>query len=139
MRPNTVRSATSRHRRGSRSRSSTFVNDGPLSFTDDEQIRSEIFDSQLRPKVEPWTPPLSPSLDLPKAYASLPPSPTLLESYVSLGGDHVAPGPSPPPFSLWEYLNEELLAADFDSHQELKWERVNNFLNIPFGVEKVGS
>ena len=33
-----------------------------------------------------------------------------------------------PPFSLWDYLREELLATDFDSHQELKWERVSNLL-----------
>ncbi len=31
------------------------------------------------------------------------------------------------PFSLWDYLREELLATDFDSHQELKWERVRQF------------
>jgi hypothetical protein len=42
-----------------------------------------------------------------------------------------------PPFSLWDYLREELLATDFDSHQELKWERVSNFLNIPLAMEKV--
>jgi hypothetical protein len=44
---------------------------------------------------------------------------------------------SAPPFSLWDYLREELLATDFDSHQELKWERVSNFLNIPLAMEKV--
>ncbi|XP_006457349.1 hypothetical protein AGABI2DRAFT_212709 [Agaricus bisporus var. bisporus H97] len=43
----------------------------------------------------------------------------------------------PPPFSIWDYLREELLATDFDSHQELKWERVSNFLNIPVAVEKI--
>ncbi|EIN11380.1 DUF747-domain-containing protein [Punctularia strigosozonata HHB-11173 SS5] len=42
-----------------------------------------------------------------------------------------------PPFSLWDYLREELLATDFDSHQELKWERVSNFLAIPWAVEKI--
>lgn len=41
------------------------------------------------------------------------------------------------PFSLWDYLQEELLATDFDSHQELKWERVSNFLNVPVAIEKV--
>lgn len=41
------------------------------------------------------------------------------------------------PFSIWDYLQEELLATDFDSHQEMKWERVSNFLNIPFAIEKV--
>ena len=42
-----------------------------------------------------------------------------------------------PPFSIWEYLREELLAADFDSHQELKWERVGNFISMPLAIEKV--
>ena len=41
------------------------------------------------------------------------------------------------PFTLWEYLQEELLATDFDSHQEMKWERVSNFLSVPVAVEKV--
>ena len=71
----------------------------------------------------------------PQTYASLPPSPN---------------SPSPPsfrppskgvlyspPFSIWDYLREELLATDFDSHQELKWERVSNFLSIPVALEKV--
>ena len=44
-----------------------------------------------------------------------------------------------PPFSLWDYLREELLATDFDSHQELKWERVSNFLSIPVAIEKVSA
>jgi hypothetical protein len=43
------------------------------------------------------------------------------------------------PFSLWDYLREELLATDFDSHQELKWERVSNFLSIPIAIEKVSA
>ncbi|THH09808.1 hypothetical protein EW145_g1766 [Phellinidium pouzarii] len=75
------------------------------------------------------------------AYASLPSSPI-----------SATPVPSPPnasrsnfsrghsqyaPFSLWDYLREELLATDFDSHQELKWERVSNFLSIPLAIEKI--
>lgn len=78
------------------------------------------------------------------AYASLPPTPIL-----------PSPPASPPPidrrtlqeplmnqmddplFSLWDYLREELLATDFDSHQELKWERVSNFLSIPYAIEKI--
>ncbi|KIY53089.1 DUF747-domain-containing protein [Fistulina hepatica ATCC 64428] len=43
----------------------------------------------------------------------------------------------PAPFSLWDYLREEIFATDFDSHQELKWERVRNFLNIPIAIEKI--
>lgn len=56
-------------------------------------------------------------------------------------GPTSAPSPmeeAPQPlFSLWDYLREELLATDFDSHQELKWERVSNFLQIPYAIEKV--
>lgn len=44
---------------------------------------------------------------------------------------------SKPPFSLWDYLQEEVLATDFDSTQEMKWERVTNFMAIPFWMEKV--
>ncbi|KAJ6586900.1 eukaryotic membrane protein family-domain-containing protein [Mycena vulgaris] len=80
----------------------------------------------------------------PNIYASLPPSPispsppsrpfTPLTpvSPISLFEPAV-----PEPFSLWDYLREELLATDFDSHQELKWDRVSNFLNIPVAIEKI--
>ena len=44
-----------------------------------------------------------------------------------------------PPFSLWDYLREELLSTDLDSHQELKWERVSNFLRVPLALERVRS
>ncbi|CAD6887275.1 unnamed protein product [Tilletia caries] len=53
-----------------------------------------------------------------------------------------APPPPPPPppvsapFSLWDYLRDEVLATDFDSTQEIKWERVSNFMAVPFAVEK---
>jgi hypothetical protein len=42
-----------------------------------------------------------------------------------------------PPFYLWDYLREELLATGFDSHQELEWVRASGFLSIPVAVEKV--
>ncbi|KAI0283635.1 hypothetical protein BGY98DRAFT_683716 [Russula aff. rugulosa BPL654] len=42
-----------------------------------------------------------------------------------------------PPFYLWDYLREELLATGFDSHQELKWVRVSGFLSILVAVEKI--
>jgi len=45
--------------------------------------------------------------------------------------------PAVQPFSIWDYLREELLATDFDSHQELKWDRVSNFLSIPVAIEKI--
>ena len=88
---------------------------------------------------------------VPTAYASLPPTPIQPSrpfspptpvspiTPVSQSFEVVAP-PSEPdttPFSLWDYLREELLATDFDSHQELKWERVSNFLSIPLAIEKV--
>lgn len=102
----------------------------------------------------------------PTAYASLPATPTLSskpygenEASVPLSKPPVPIAPPTPmlqaapprrrhvkeesknyepvPFSLWDYLREELLATDFDSHQELKWERVSNFLNIPLAMEKV--
>ncbi|KAE8241303.1 hypothetical protein A4X13_0g7475 [Tilletia indica] len=41
------------------------------------------------------------------------------------------------PFSLWDYLRNEVLATDFDSTQEIKWERVSNFMAVPFAVEKI--
>jgi hypothetical protein len=44
---------------------------------------------------------------------------------------------SRPLFSLWDYLREELLSTDLDAHQELKWERVSNFLSVPLAVERV--
>jgi hypothetical protein len=79
---------------------------------------------------------------IPLIYASLPPTPiTPSESPTSPTFPETAsPAFSPPfsdtPFSLWDYLREELLATDFDSHQELKWERVSNFLSMPLAMEK---
>ncbi|KAF9448208.1 DUF747-domain-containing protein [Macrolepiota fuliginosa MF-IS2] len=99
----------------------------------------------------------------PTAYASLPATPTLSSKPYGEFGTAVplnSPPPisvpmldaapprrqhtkqdsktyEPPPFSLWDYLREELLATDFDSHQELKWERVSNFLSIPVAMEKI--
>ncbi|KAI0829700.1 DUF747-domain-containing protein [Trametes gibbosa] len=85
----------------------------------------------------------SPPLRQPLAYASLPPTPLFpsppqtpslsapLPSFPSLDSLYE------PPFSIWDYLREELLATDFDSHQELKWERVSNFLSMPIALEKI--
>ena len=81
--------------------------------------------------------------DQPPTYASLPPTP-ILPSPPARSPPPSARGPPldaqshQPLFSLWDYLREELLATDFDSHQELKWERVSNFLSIPLAMEKVG-
>ncbi|OBZ68004.1 Endoplasmic reticulum membrane protein 65 [Grifola frondosa] len=68
----------------------------------------------------------------PLAYASLPPTPICSSSLQPASPPLSSSLPSfpsldafyDPPFSLWDYLREELLATDFDSHQELKWERI---------------
>ncbi|TBU29521.1 eukaryotic membrane protein family-domain-containing protein [Dichomitus squalens] len=81
----------------------------------------------------------------PLAYASLPPTPISPSPPLQPTSPLSAPLPSflsidsvyEPPFSLWDYLREELLATDFDSHQELKWERVSNFLSMPIALEKI--
>lgn len=84
----------------------------------------------------------------PLAYASLPPTPITSSPPLQASPPPFPPSmtsfPSvetyyDPPFSIWDYLREELLATDFDSHQELKWERVSNFLNMPLALEKVSA
>jgi hypothetical protein len=90
----------------------------------EEQRRVPLMYSSLPPTPISTSPPphgLTPDSPL------SPTSPTELQSQ----------DVSVPPFSLWDYLREELLATDFDSHQELKWERVSNFLSIPLAMEKV--
>lgn len=71
-----------------------------------------------------------------KAYASLPSSPVAAAATPLPLKDTTQPS-TEIPFSLWDYLREEILATDFDSHQEIKWERVSNFLQVPFAIEKV--
>ncbi|KAG2178034.1 hypothetical protein INT43_003287 [Umbelopsis isabellina] len=44
-----------------------------------------------------------------------------------------------PSFSIWDYLQDELTASDFDSAQDLKRERVTNLLGVPGAVEKLMS
>ncbi|KAH9956923.1 eukaryotic membrane protein family-domain-containing protein [Russula dissimulans] len=77
-------------------------------------------------------------------YASLPPTPLASSPPPTSSVERYKSPPEhsdvyTPPFSLWDYLREELLATDFDSHQELKWERVSNFLSIPIAIEKIVS
>ncbi|KAL5528350.1 hypothetical protein ACEPAF_7486 [Sanghuangporus sanghuang] len=77
------------------------------------------------------------------AYSSLPSSPITATplptspSPIDFHSQYASTDVQYVPFSLWDYLREELLATDFDSHQELKWERVSNFLNIPVAIEKI--
>lgn len=89
--------------------------------------------------------PSSPSEDGPLfAYSSLPPTPIASSPPPTSNAERSRLPPEQsdvytPLFSLWDYLREELLATDFDSHQELKWERVSNFLSIPVAIEKVNA
>lgn len=90
---------------------------------------------------------------IPLLYSSLPPTPIsalpsprpfdteppLSPTFQSELAEAATRAAFAPPFSLWDYLREELLATDFDSHQELKWDRVSNFLSIPLAMEKVRS
>ena len=95
---------------------------------EDPPTFQEIFPKSL-PNNKPFT------------YSSLPPTP--IASSPPLNTTTFPTTPTKPPtsyqqpFSIWDYLQEELLATDFDSHQEMKWERVSNFLNIPYAIEKV--
>lgn len=41
------------------------------------------------------------------------------------------------PFSLWDYLQEEVMAVETEHEEGLKTERVTNFLSVPGEVEKV--
>jgi hypothetical protein len=98
-----------------------------------------------------FTPRPSSADSLKKTYASLPSTPTVRDSqpfsHTRLPSADVKVKEEElegslhdqdlPPFSLWDYLREELLATDFDSHQELKWERVRNFLGVPLALERV--
>ena len=95
--------------------------------------------------VETQDPPsfreIFPSGHKPFTYLSLPPTPITSSPPLDPARYPVIPTKSTTsyqqPFSIWDYLQEELLATDFDSHQEMKWERVSNFLNIPYAIEKV--
>ncbi|KAI8643717.1 eukaryotic membrane protein family-domain-containing protein [Parasitella parasitica] len=50
---------------------------------------------------------------------------------------HQQPNESLRQISFLEYLKDELTVADFDSAQELKRERVTNFLGVPAAIEKL--
>ncbi|KAI9497393.1 eukaryotic membrane protein family-domain-containing protein [Zychaea mexicana] len=40
-------------------------------------------------------------------------------------------------FSFWDYLRDELTVSDFDTQQEIKRERITNFLGVPAAIEKL--
>ncbi|KAJ8656542.1 hypothetical protein O0I10_007865 [Lichtheimia ornata] len=43
----------------------------------------------------------------------------------------------PSSISFWDYLRDEVTVSDFDTTQEIKRERINNFLAVPAAVEKL--
>ncbi|PFH52090.1 hypothetical protein AMATHDRAFT_74569 [Amanita thiersii Skay4041] len=98
-----------------------------------------ILSTLVAPRIYSSLPP-TPISTSPPSRAFTPPTPHSLVSPISPSTLQSLQQPHTeldPPFSLWDYLREELLATDFDSHQELKWERVSNFLNIPLAMEKI--
>ena len=114
---------------------------------EEEYRRPPLRDEPRIPHAETY-PAISPPQRQPLTYASLPPtpissspprcaSPPPLPQPVALAPPKKLEEPTYEPFSIWDYLREELLATDFDSHQELKWERVSNFLSMPVAMEKV--
>ncbi|KAF7315409.1 hypothetical protein MIND_00055600 [Mycena indigotica] len=99
---------------------------------------ADVYSRLPQPSFSPAT------IDRPHIYASLPPSPVSrspptppLTPLTAVSGISLSDSQQPVPFSIWDYLREELLATDFDSHQELKWDRVSNFLQIPLAIEKI--
>ncbi|KAI9315161.1 eukaryotic membrane protein family-domain-containing protein [Dichotomocladium elegans] len=46
-------------------------------------------------------------------------------------------GNGPTSLSFWDYLRDELTVSDFDTTQEVKRERITNFLGVPGAVEKL--
>ncbi|CDU26191.1 uncharacterized protein SPSC_06385 [Sporisorium scitamineum] len=107
-----------------------------------------ILDSELHEPAEAY---MTPRLSLATLHEdTVPNQPSKHEQPVSvaqeqakqdvLSSPDVATAPSRQdntPFSLWDYLKEEVLATDFDATQEMKWERVTNFISIPFWMEKI--
>ncbi|KAL6310469.1 DUF747-domain-containing protein [Sparassis latifolia] len=107
---------------------SSAITDDGVAFPSTE-IHPDLL-SAMRPLTYASLPP-TPISSSPPLRSSPPPFSTSFPSFTSSEFLHE------PPFSLWEYLQEELLATDFDSHQELKWERVSNFLSMPLALEKI--
>jgi hypothetical protein len=126
-----------------------YTPDGTVGFEQTQSLSPSRIRARGRGRSTSPKPHIFEERPLPTAYASLPPSPILRprsvtpppsispnpQRYTNVQPQEFQPGGAP--FSLWDYLREELLATDFDSHQELKWERVRNFLNMPLAMEKV--
>jgi len=119
---------------------STSVSDAPTNgdIPDHLRLRARYYSPPTAYASFPATPTESYGSNNISVYPTAPPTPLLEPPPLRrrhVSGDSNVYEP-PPPFSLWDYLREEILATDFDSHQELKWERVSNFLNIPLAMEK---
>ncbi|KAI0081882.1 DUF747-domain-containing protein [Panus rudis PR-1116 ss-1] len=147
--PNPYGSIHATLRRPTRRDSSPSPSIASLVFSNVQSEASDIdahphTDDELSTRTSDPFPPLD---DRPLTYASLPPTPISTSPHRSSTPPPVSPQSDvynepekrtpDPPFSLWDYLREELLATDFDSHQELKWERVSNFLSMPIALEKI--
>ncbi|KIP06627.1 hypothetical protein PHLGIDRAFT_106799 [Phlebiopsis gigantea 11061_1 CR5-6] len=145
-------SSNPKRRRGSiASTSGRFTPHDRSDFSDSEDDFGELADTTSISHPEPYELLLRTREGRqPLAYSSLPATPITstpppetprLTSAPFPRTDHGPPARDEPveapPFSLWDYLREELLATDFDSHQELKWERVSNFLSMPVAIEKI--
>ncbi|SPO24328.1 uncharacterized protein UTRI_03596 [Ustilago trichophora] len=107
-----------------------------------------IFDNEMQEPLEAYmTPRLSlamlheePQINPAPGDAESKPTPqaeNTKESQQNSNGSLPSARPDRTPFSLWDYLKEEVLATDFDATQEMKWERVTNFISIPFWMEKI--
>lgn len=154
--------STSKRRRGSFKSSSHFTPPRtPDELSDDDELDEGIHLDDATSVVshpEAFSALMDDDRELPLAYASLPatpisssPRPHISQPRLTAPNflperelvqppttrEERAPREDTPPFSIWDYLREELLATDFDSHQELKWERVGNFLSMPVAIEKV--
>ncbi|TFK20924.1 DUF747 family protein [Coprinopsis marcescibilis] len=122
---------TERERRQCFDRRSRSRSPRPLLFNQDTRpvAYSSLPATPILPS-HPYTPP-TPISPLSSAFGTPEPQPKIEQEHDQDPEQYEAP------FSLWDYLREELLATDFDSHQEQKWERVSNFLSMPVAMEKI--
>ena len=74
------------------------------------------------------------SVDRIQTYSSLPPSPIPVSPPEEISSRTSVPQLQ----TLWDYLREELTTTELYSQgQDVKWERISNFLSIPLAIEKV--
>ncbi|KAI8925644.1 eukaryotic membrane protein family-domain-containing protein [Entophlyctis helioformis] len=83
---------------------------------------------------EPTPAPAPPAAPAPTPAPALPSSSTT----ATLQPSAAQPGPiSRAIDSLWDYVKGELTSGDFDESQDLKTERIRNFLNVPLEIERL--